>query len=156
MNNPKYIISVDPGLSGAAIIWEDTKIVDGIQWTRESDACEFVDRIRAPESIAVIEDVTQSMTSEIKSAVKLSTNYGFWRGLMTGFDVPVVAVAAPKWTRPFKKIGESLTYAQRKRRWRIKAKELYPKCPYANEYTADAILIGHWFIHCETAQLPLT
>lgn len=154
--NDKLTISIDPGLKGAAIAWRNTEMVGAMQWTTEGAAEDWFRIFVQPSTVVLIEDVTRSMTNEVHSAAKLAQNYGFWRGLARGHHVEPIAVPAVKWSRAFKKPGESLNYSQRKSRWRTKANQLYPQHPYTNSDTADAILIGHWFIHYQTAELPLT
>jgi hypothetical protein len=139
----KNLVSIDPGKSGAAVFWERGQPVEFVQFGElvetKKDFCLAI--LECEPEVAVLEDVIPMNTV---SNSKLLWNKGWWHGLCDGLCLDVELVSPLKWTKPWRKPG--LSYSQRKTRWRKIAKGLYPDNRVIAE-TADALLIGHYYLH---------
>jgi hypothetical protein len=146
-------LAVDPGNSGAVAF--KTAIYNADSRKREvrvgvfkfseygySGTAEKVARIR-PDFV-VLEKVHSFPGQGVASTWKFAENFGFYIGLFTGMNIPIIYVTPQAWQKHYnfpskKEVGKD----GHKRAMREHAKQIYPKLNPTLE-TADALLILHY------------
>lgn len=146
-------IGIDPGASGALClgtkdgikVWNTKKThpKEALQEALGAARSEFTKEfdLGAVEPLIVyIEKVTGYTGGPPTGAgLKLMDNYGFWRGLMEGMNIPHTLVTPQKWQKGLPGLTGKKDDA-RKRALRDEAKRRYPTFK-ATLDNADAILI---------------
>lgn len=112
MTAPRYIMGVDPGLTGAIAFWspdnphhvtaEDIPVVGG-----EIDVDTLRDRIKqmAPTE-AVIERVASMPKQGVSSMFKFGAAYGALRATVACLNIPCRLVTPPVWKKHYRLIGK--------------------------------------------------
>ena len=138
---PFVYFGIDPGKSGGiAAIWSD-----GMPATphcklngTEQDIAEYFRDFDLTSARAILERVASSPQMGVVSAFTFGRSYGFVRGLLSAYQVPVTEVAPQKW----QKAMECMTKGD-KNVSKTRAQQLWPtlKITHAN---ADALLLAEY------------
>ena len=140
-------IGIDPGKSGGITLISD----EGIETTKcpkePSDMAIFFEYFigdTAPANIGIlIERVWARPTNGSRHAFAYGFNYGIWFGIIARKDIALHTVLPNAWMQYFN-CPKGLEYNERKRWFKEKAKELYPKIKKITLATADSILIAKY------------
>ena len=98
----------------------------------------------APANIGIlIERVWARPTNGSRHAFAYGFNYGIWFGIIARKDIALHTVLPNAWMQYFN-CPKGLEYNERKRWFKEKAKELYPKIKKITLATADSILIAKY------------
>jgi len=146
-------LGVDPGARGAAVCVSDNGVEElRFAKTTEADIVEWFAALAArrgkglPYLHAAVERVQatpKDMGGKV-AAFKLGRSYGFLRAAMLAAGIRFVEVGAAQWQRAVggpKPRGES--YADRKRRLKGRAQQLYPGEKVVAD-NADAFLLAEY------------
>ncbi len=148
----RCIIAIDPGASGGFCQFIGTQVVQAWKFTSLSDFTDEVrDLMHDPDSRLefVLEDVPPFAGKNIPSSAgfKLGKSCGFYEGLARGLGLPCHLVSPKTWQKGLQGLQKT-SGAQRKRLLKDHATRLYPDLGKdVTLATADAVLIGHWFIN---------
>lgn len=96
----KFFLGVDPGSSGSiAVLDVNGDIVDCCALKNtDGDVTEFVRTVTERATcVATLESVHSMPRQGVKSTFTFGANYGFVRGVLTAFAVPVTLVSPAKW-----------------------------------------------------------
>jgi hypothetical protein len=146
--NVTYYLGIDPGIGGGCAVVAS----DGPQqprpeaqpWTTEGDARDALAGLLESGNrvLAVLEEVHSFPKEGIRSTFTFGTNYGFWRGLLSGLRIPYTLARPRDWQ---KALGLLTTKAEdrkhRKNRLKEAAQRLFPTI-YVTLKTADALLLA--------------
>ena len=140
-------IGIDPGKSGGITLISK----EGIETTKcpkePSDMAIFFEYFigdTAPANIGIlIERVWARPTNGSRHAFAYGFNYGIWFGIIARKDIALHTVLPNAWMQYFN-CPKGLEYNERKRWFKEKAKELYPKIKKITLATADSILIAKY------------
>ena len=137
------ILGIDPGLSGGAVLLSGTTPRHIVKYTSERDFVEFVRLMRdANVHSAFIEKVGAMPKQGVSSTWKFAQNYGFLRGTIRSFGIPLREVTPNQWQRGLglPKRSKS-TKTQHKRNLLDACHRLLPGHPWTHA-TGDAALIA--------------
>ena len=163
MIKERAYIGIDPGYSQAspgAMALIEGRFIEVYDWTTEVEMCEQLKtwlviydvHCAALEEVHAQSYLTRDKRTGIVSAqsqkgssnFNFGANYGFWRGVLLGLDVPFELVKPSEWMGSYnlrKKIN-------RKDKPSLDvAREMYPGAPLKykkNHGRADALLIATW------------
>ena len=140
-------IGIDPGKSGGITLISK----EGIETTKcpkePSDMAIFFEYFigdTAPANIGIlIERVWARPTNGSRHAFAYGFNYGIWFGIIARKDIALHTVLPNAWMQYFN-CPKWLEYNERKRWFKEKAKEFYPKIKKITLATADSILIAKY------------
>lgn len=108
MNNARYILGIDPGLSGAMAFLPLTLpslvTVDDLAVAGDAlDAASIADRIaQMRPDIAVIEQVGAMPKQGVSSTFKFGRAYGTVIGIVGALDIPIHYVTPSRWKKHFR------------------------------------------------------
>lgn len=146
------IIGIDSGASGGVAIIFPNGEAQASPIGSVSDLCEvFKDAIRHSEKSgyfieAALEEVTGYIGGKPQPASRsfvLGKSYGAIIGLLIGLEIPFRTVRPQKWQSGLSGV-KGLSYAQRKRKLKDYAVQMYPHLKPTLK-TADAILIANFW-----------
>jgi len=135
-----YYLGIDPGMSGACVlIPKDRAKVFPLPYSKHTphDIAKF---LRESGGIikAYLEGVNAMPKQGVSSTFKFGENYGFWRGLLTGLEIPFERVYPLKW-----QTAMSCRTGGNKNISKARAQELFPKIKVTHAI-ADALLIAEY------------
>tara|TARA_X000001036_G_C20625512_1_gene784939 strand:+ start:718 stop:1212 length:495 start_codon:yes stop_codon:yes gene_type:complete len=155
------IIGIDPGLSGAIAILEDSKIKnlfdmpvmsEGKKNKRQLNSAQLVklinDNISKDEEVNVVVEQVNAMPGQgVTSMFNFGQTFGAIKGICAAMGLPIYFVRPSKWKKHFELINSSKDAS------RTKAIEMYPSISDSlsrkkDVNKSDAILIARFF--CET------
>ena len=155
------IIGIDPGLSGAIAILEDSKIKnlfdmpvmsEGKKNKRQLNSAQLVklinDNISKDEEVNVVVEQVNAMPGQgVTSMFNFGQTFGAIKGICAAMGLPIYFVRPSKWKKHFELINSSKDSS------RTKAIEMYPSISDSlsrkkDVNKSDAILIARFF--CET------
>tara|TARA_Y100000591_G_scaffold328809_1_gene356101 strand:- start:495 stop:986 length:492 start_codon:yes stop_codon:yes gene_type:complete len=152
------IVGIDPGLSGAIAILEDSKVLsvfdmpvmaEGKKNKRQLNSAQLVDIIKENidknEEIAVIVEQVNAMPGQgVTSMFNFGQTFGAIKGVCAALKLPIFFVRPSKWKKHFELINSSKDSS------RTKVIEMYPSL--SNQLTkkkdvnkSDAILIARFY-----------
>lgn len=148
MSSYNRILSIDPGASGGAALFDKDTGPIGIQkfsgdlfvrgaliWAEGAGQVSGL--------AAVIEEVHASPIMSPSSAFAFGENFGLWRGALVARGIPVFLVTPQRWQKDLRlpKSGG----VERKRLLKERALKVFPGQPVTLA-TADALLLGDWAV----------
>lgn len=116
-------IGIDPGKSGSiSVIWPDGEPCSfyGRLDETEHDIAGFLCGFDLSQAVAVIEKVSSSPQMGVKSAFTFGQSYGFVRGLLTAYKIPLHEVSPQKWQKAMQCMSggdKNKTKAAAQQRW---------------------------------------
>ena len=145
-------IGIDPGKSGGIVFFNEDKVIEMYKCPQTiEDMAEILEpyRITWENTIPVtayIEQVHAFPSDGRSSAFKFGTNYGFWQGLLVGYQIECKLVAPQVW---MKSLGLSKDKKERKNQLKEMAQRVVDK-QFDSElknkrvtlHTSDSILIS--------------
>jgi len=137
----RYYLGIDPGKSGACVILsEDLKQVIHLAYNKVTphDIAAQIILYREVIVKAYFEGVNAMPGQGVSSTFKFGENYGFWRGLLTGLEIPFERVYPLKW-----QTAMSCRTGGNKNISKARAQELFPKIKVTHAI-ADALLIAEY------------
>ena len=155
-----YIISIDPGISGAICFFENGSVVDVIDMPSMADGKKNkkqvngsqiyneinlkIKNIDKKKIVVVIEQVSAMPGQGVTSMFNFGQSFGVIKGICSAMQLPMYFVRPAKWKKYFNLIKTE------KEASRTKAIEMYPKL--SNQLSkkkdvnkSDAILIARFF-----------
>ena len=134
-----YIISIDPGISGAICFFENGSVVDVIDMPSMADG-----NIDKKKIIVVIEQVSAMPGQGVTSMFNFGQSFGVIKGICSAMQLPMYFVRPAKWKKYFNLIKTE------KEASRTKAIEIFPQISSKlskkkDNNKADAILIASFF-----------
>ena len=155
-----YIISIDPGISGAICFFENGSVVDVIDMPSMADGKKNkkqvngsqiyneinlkIKNIDKKKIIVVIEQVSAMPGQGVTSMFNFGQTFGAIKGVCAALELPIFFVRPTKWKKYFELLNSSKDAS------RTKAIEMYPSI--SNQLSkkkdvnkADAILIASFF-----------
>ena len=155
------IIGIDPGLSGAIAILEDSRIEeifdmpvmpDGKKNKRQLNSALLVKLIKdsiknLEDTVMVVEQVNAMPGQGVTSMFNFGQTFGAIKGICAALGLPIFFVRPAKWKKHFELINSSKDSS------RTKAIEMYPSISEQlskkkDVNKSDAILIARYY--CET------
>jgi len=152
------ILGIDPGLSGAIAVLEDTKVLglfdmpvmaEGKKNKRQLNSAQLVDiikeNIQSNEEVAVVVEQVNAMPGQgVTSMFNFGQTFGAIKGVCAALKLPIFFVRPSKWKKYFELINSSKDSS------RTKVIEMYPSL--SNQLTkkkdvnkSDAILIARFY-----------
>ncbi len=152
------IIGIDPGLSGAIAILEDSKVLsifdmpvmaEGKKNKRQLNSAQLVDiikeNIKINDDIAVVVEQVNAMPGQgVTSMFNFGQTFGAIKGVCAALKLPIFFVRPSKWKKHFDLLNSSKDSS------RTKVIEMYPSL--SNQLTkkkdvnkSDAILIARFY-----------
>ena len=152
------IIGIDPGLSGAIAVLENTKVLnifdmpvmsEGKKNKRQLNSALLVSLIREniskSEEVAIVVERVNAMPGQgVTSMFNFGQTFGAIKGICAALELPIFFIRPAKWKKHFELINSSKDSS------RTKAIEMYPKL--SNQLAkkkdvnkSDAILIARFF-----------
>jgi len=152
------IIGIDPGLSGAIAILEDSKIKelfdmpvmpDGKKNKRQLNSALLVKLIKnsiknLEDTVMVVEQVNAMPGQGVTSMFNFGQTFGAIKGICAALELPIFLVRPAKWKKHFELINSSKDAS------RTKAIEMYPS--FSEQLSkkkdvnkSDAILIARFY-----------
>ena len=152
------IIGIDPGLSGAIAVLEDTKVLgihempvmaEGKKNKRQLNSAQLVNIIKnniiESEEIAVVVEQVNAMPGQgVTSMFNFGQTFGAIKGVCAALELPIFFVRPSKWKKYFDLINSSKDSS------RTKVIEMYPSL--SSQLTkkkdvnkSDAILIARFY-----------
>lgn len=146
----KIILGIDPGKGGGIAVSVGGTITEFHKYPKtEQELYYILHEILSKcngKPIAYLENVHAFPTDGRSSAFKFGTNYGFWQGLLVGFQIEYKLVAPQTW---MKSLGLSKDKKERKNQLKEMAQRVVDKqfdSKLKNKrvtlHTSDAILIS--------------
>lgn len=154
----KYIVGVDPGLSGAVVVISPTelKIFDMPTMTVErngkskrqvsaSELAAIMSNFNSNDTHVYVEKVSAMAGQGVTSVFSFGRSFGMIEGILAAFKLPVTYVAPATWV---KAVGRG----QGKDASRARAMELFPNNQsdfkrVKDDGRSDAALIAYWGAH---------
>ena len=154
----KYIVGIDPGLSGAVVVISPTelKIFDMPTMTVErngkskrqvsaSELAVIMSNFNSNDSHVYVEKVSAMAGQGVTSVFSFGRSFGMIEGILAAFKLPVTYVAPATWV---KAVGRG----QGKDASRARAMELFPNNQadfkrVKDDGRSDAALIAYWGKH---------
>ena len=152
------IIGIDPGLSGAIAILQDSKVLsifdipvmsEGKKNKRQLNSALLVSLLRENidnnEEVAVVVEQVNAMPGQgVTSMFNFGQTFGAIKGICAALELPIFFVRPSKWKKHFDLINSSKDSS------RTKAIEMYPKlskqlAKKKDVNKSDAILIARYF-----------
>jgi len=152
------IIGIDPGLSGAIAILEDSKVQyifdmpvmpEGKKNKRQLNSAQMVklikDNISKDEEVCVVVEQVNAMPGQgVTSMFNFGQSFGAIKGICAAIGLPIFFVRPSKWKKHFELINSSKDSS------RTKAIEMYPALSdqlkrKKDVNKSDAILIARFF-----------
>ena len=152
------IIGIDPGLSGAIAILEDSKIKelfdmpvmpDGKKNKRQLNSALLVKLIKnsiknLEDTVMVVEQVNAMPGQGVTSMFNFGQTFGAIKGICAALGLPIFLVRPAKWKKHFELINSSKDAS------RTKAIEMYPSISQQlskkkDVNKSDAILIARYY-----------
>ena len=152
------IIGIDPGLSGAIAILEDSKIKelfdmpvmpDGKKNKRQLNSALLVKLIKnsiknLEDTVMVVEQVNAMPGQGVTSMFNFGQTFGAIKGICAALGLPIFLVRPAKWKKHFELINSSKDAS------RTKAIEMYPSASEQlskkkDVNKSDAILIARYY-----------
>lgn len=158
------VVSADPGLKGALVLWVDGSPVeyavmprreviqgqDGRDWVSPSGLADVYGRWGIIDT-TILELANPRPGEGVSSTFTSGFGYGVLFAVASQNSRSVEFVAPRRWTNAVHVIESD----DPKVRSREAAGRLYPefktipkRCRNPHEGVVDALLIGHWFLHC--------
>ena len=152
------ILGIDPGLSGAIAVLEDTKVLglfdmtvmaEGKKNKRQLNSAQLVniikENIQSNEEVAVVVEQVNAMPGQgVTSMFNFGQTFGAIKGVCAALKLPIFFVRPSKWKKYFELINSSKDSS------RTKVIEMYPSL--SNQLTkkkdvnkSDAILIARFY-----------
>jgi crossover junction endodeoxyribonuclease RuvC len=155
------IIGIDPGLSGAIAILENTKVLaifdmpvmaEGKKNKKQLNSAQLVNILKEnadinKESCVVVEQVNAMPGQGVTSMFNFGQTFGAIKGVCAALNLPIFFVRPSKWKKHFELINASKDSS------RTKVIEMYPSLSSQlskkkDVNKSDAILIARFY--CET------
>ena len=159
------IIGIDPGLSGAIAILQDSKVLsifdipvmsEGKKNKRQLNSALLVSLLRENidnnEEVAVVVEQVNAMPGQgVTSMFNFGQTFGAIKGICAALELPIFFVRPSKWKKHFDLINSSKDSS------RTKAIEMYPKlskqlAKKKDVNKSDAILIARFFSETRLAE----
>ena len=140
------ILGIDPGVGGGmALLSEgDTPMLASIKNYTEKDIKSVLQVFTMTPCICFIEKVHAAPGQGVSSMFTFGQNYGFWRGLLTAYEIPFEEVSPQTWQGCIGfRTPRGASYNDRKRLLKQRAEQLYPSA-LITLGTADAVLIAEY------------
>lgn len=148
-----YILGIDPGVSGGAVILNpDGEVMAVLKFETEGAAAEWLGCRLGYVSVdgdvtplhAYLEKVQAFPGQGRSSMFTFGANYGFWRGLLQAHRIPFETVLPTRWQAGLGiKKGKTEEKVAWKNRLKQKARELFPRTRVTLAL-ADALLIAEY------------
>ena len=152
------IIGIDPGLSGAIAVLENSKVInifdipvmsEGKKNKRQLNSALLVgllkENINSGEEVAIVVEQVNAMPGQgVTSMFNFGQTFGALKGICAALELPIFFVRPSKWKKHFELINSSKDAS------RTKVIEMYPKLSSQLEKKkdvnkSDAILIARFF-----------
>ena len=152
------IIGIDPGLSGAIAVLQNSKVKsiydtpvmsEGKKNKRQLNSAQMVKLIKSnistvEETVVVVENVNAMPGQGVTSMFNFGQTFGAIKGICAAIGLPIFFVRPAKWKKHFELINSSKDAS------RTKAIEMYPSISdqlskKKDVNKADAILIARYF-----------
>jgi crossover junction endodeoxyribonuclease RuvC len=151
------IIGIDPGLSGAIAVLDNSKIeeifnmpvmADGKKNKRQLNSAQLVvllkENINDDETVVVVEQVNAMPGQGVTSMFNFGQTFGAIKGVCAALTLPIFFVRPAKWKKHFELINSSKDAS------RTKAIEMYPNLSEQlskkkDVNKSDAILIARFY-----------
>ena len=153
-----YIISIDPGISGAICFFENGSVVDVIDMPSMADGKKnkkqvngsqvtniFKERLKLnTETVVVVEHVNAMPGQGVTSMFNFGQSFGVIKGICSALNIPIYFVRPTKWKKHFNLINTNKDAS------RTKVIQVYPEISNKlsrkkDSNKADAILIARYF-----------
>ena len=140
-------LGIDPGKGGGISFIKETGIASAFKCPETP--IEIVKLIKKEtkgfrKKRAMIEKVHSMPRDGVVSAFTFGCNYGTWLGILSAMNIPFDKVRPQQWQKFYGKLPKEKK--SRKHKLKDMAYELYPGAKNTLA-TADAILIGHYFLN---------
>ena len=157
-----YIISIDPGISGAICFFENGSVVDVIDMPSMADGKKNkkqvngsqiyneinlkIKNIDKKKIIVVIEQVSAMPGQGVTSMFNFGQSFGVIKGVCAAMQLPIFFVRPAKWKKYYDLINSQKDSS------RVKAIEMFPRFSSMlsrkkDSNKADAILIANYHIN---------
>ena len=152
------ILGIDPGLSGAIAVLEDTKVLglfdmpvmaEGKKNKRQLNSAQLVSIIKEStkpdaETAVVVEQVNAMPGQGVTSMFNFGQTFGAIKGVCAALELPIFFVRPSKWKKHFELINSSKDSS------RTKVIEMYPSlssqlAKKKDVNKSDAILIARFY-----------
>lgn len=140
----RLIMGIDPGWSGGiAVIDIDSGVINvkGFTNCTEKDISDTIDSFRKHTGTCYIEKVHSMPGQGVASMFKFGHIYGFLRGCLMAFRIPLVEISPVKWQTALSCLSHG-----NKNITKSKAQQLYPWLKITHA-TADATLIATYGLY---------
>ena len=97
-----FFIGIDPGQTGAAVLYDMVQIIDVIDY---SDPVMVANQIGSWQykydhiDMAILEKVHSMPRQGVSSTFKFGTNFGVWQGILSAYQIPYELVTPQKWQK---------------------------------------------------------
>ena len=160
------IIGIDPGLSGAIAVLQDSKVeglfdmpvmAEGKKNKRQLNSAQLVniikESVKSEEEISVVVEQVNAMPGQgVTSMFNFGQTFGAIKGVCAALELPIFFVRPSKWKKHFELINSAKDAS------RTKVIEMYPSL--SNQLTkkrdvnkSDAILIARFYIETRLKEL---
>jgi crossover junction endodeoxyribonuclease RuvC len=136
------VIGIDPGRSGAAVVYDGTTTALIRLSETERDIWDFIDQHSSGELPRALLERVHSMPGQgVASSFRFGECYGFLRGCLIAAGVPFRTITPQKWQRRLGCLSRG-----DKNVTKAKAQELFPDLKITHAI-ADALLIAYHEYH---------
>ena len=143
----KYVIGIDPGLSGGIAVMDDAhKVVEVCNMPETPmDILDLLRKYDSSVTVAYMEDVGRGMPGQSSSATaKFARHNGHLEMALLALGISTVKCTPQKWEKMYQ-LGKSTAYSKNewKNRLKAKAQELFPNLgKKVTLKTCDALLLA--------------
>ena len=138
----KYILGIDPGVSGGIAVYNQTKRMFekpiAVKKLTPREVFDELEKIHADAQICYIERVHSMPKQGVRTTFTFGQNFGTYIGFLTALKIPIVFVAPGIWQRTLGCLSK-----RNKNVTKQKAQELFPYLRLTHQ-TADAVLIAEY------------
>jgi Holliday junction resolvasome RuvABC endonuclease subunit len=146
-----FIIGIDPGASGAMVVFDERDRIQVFPWTDKADFCEELanivhaceaDGIPAYAAVEQVGGFIKGNPSTGSSMFNFGNNAGFIEGVLMAYGIPMEFVRPQRWQKEMH-CNSAEKGAAHKRELKEQAQRLFPKVKVTLK-NADALLIAEW------------
>lgn len=145
-HSPVRVVGVDPGKAGGIAWWDGDAMQASPMPATETDAIDLFDQVITVlgdgRLVCYIEQISAGTKNPkmAPSIAKLNRGYGFLRGVLMTYRVPLIDVSSGVWQRRFRLLGGGGGDVAKKNRHKAVAQQRFPDLKITHA-VADAILI---------------
>jgi len=140
-------IGIDPGKGGGVVFIRNRSVANAFKCPESPTLLVKLIREQTKgfrKKRAMIEQVHSMPRDGVVSAFSFGRNYGEWLGILAALNIPTVHVRPQVWQKYYGKLPKEKK--SRKHKLKDLAYELYPGAKNTLA-TADAVLIGHYYLN---------